>query len=197
MNQKPKCIIVTGRQGSGKTTLAKKLGECLWMPVIHRDEIKEGYVSTFGIKHDELAPDTNGRVTDLFFHLVNQYLAGKISVVIEAAFQHKVWEPRMPPINAEADVWIVLCTAPDEVTSSRPLQRGLENPEREFYHGDHRVVHYKKTGEILKPADYDAPKFDVPTIEVSTDGEYKPSIEEIAAQICSSREKQNPAVPAD
>jgi hypothetical protein len=197
MNQKPKCIIVTGRQGSGKTTFAKKLGERLWMPVIHRDEIKEGYVSTFGIKHDELPPDTNGRVTDFFFHLVNQYLAGKISVVIEAAFQHKVWEPKMPSIYAAANVWIVLCTASDEVTSNRPLQRGLENPDREFYHGDHRVVHYKATGEILKPAAYDPPRFGVPTIAVSTDREYKPSIDEIVAQICSSSEKQNPAVPAD
>jgi predicted kinase len=186
MKQKPKCIIVTGRQGSGKTTLAKKLGESLWMPVIHRDEIKEGYVTTFGIKHDELPPDTNGIVTDFFFHLVNQYLAGHISVVIEAAFQHHVWEPRMPAILDLADAWIVLCFAPDGVISSRPLQRGLEIPDREFYHGDHRVVHFKTTGEILKPANYDPPRFDIPTIEVSTDGEYNPSIDEIVKQIrCS------------
>ena len=42
MSRKPKCIIITGQPGSGKTTLAKKLGERLWMPVISRDEIKEG-----------------------------------------------------------------------------------------------------------------------------------------------------------
>ncbi|MBA4125068.1 MAG: hypothetical protein H0X72_21705 [Acidobacteria bacterium] len=42
MNSKPKCIIVTGRAGAGKTTLSKKLGRQLWMPVISRDEIKEG-----------------------------------------------------------------------------------------------------------------------------------------------------------
>ena len=46
MSRKPKCIIITGQPGSGKTTLAKKLGERLWMPVISRDEIKEGYVNT-------------------------------------------------------------------------------------------------------------------------------------------------------
>ena len=66
------------------------------MPVICRDEIKEGYVNTFGVKHDELPPDTNRLVTDFFFDLVNRYLAGNISVVIEAAFQHNVWEPRIP-----------------------------------------------------------------------------------------------------
>src|SRR5437016_11861612 len=81
MSRKPKCIIITGQSGSGKTTLAKKLGERLWMPVISRDEIKEGYVNTYGVKHDQLPPDTNGLVSELFFGIVNQYLASNISVV--------------------------------------------------------------------------------------------------------------------
>ena len=186
MNRKPKCIIITGRAGSGKTTLAKKLGERLWMPVISRDEIKEGYVNTDGVKHDQLAPDTDGLVTDLFFGIVDQYLAGNISVLIEAAFQHKVWESRMPKILELASPWIVLCSADGTVAARRHLQRGLENPQREFYHSDNRVVHYRKTGEFLPPASYTAPKFNVPTIHVSTVGEYIPCIDQIVKQIQSS-----------
>ena len=183
MNRKPKCIIVTGRAGAGKTTLSKKLGERLWLPVVSRDEIKQGYVNTFGVRHDQLPPDTDRLVTDFFFRLVNQYLAGNISVVIEAAFQHKVWEPRMPKITELSSVWIVLCSVDEVIAARRHLERGLENPKREFYHSDNRVVHYRKTGEFLYPAGYTAPKFDVPTIEVSTAGEYVPSIDEIAKQI--------------
>ena len=156
------------------------------MPVISRDEIKEGYVNTYGVKHDQLPPNTNGLVTDLFFDIVNQYLASNISVVIEAAFQHKVWEPRMSRILEFACPWIVLCTTDDAVAARRHLQRGLESPDREFYHGDKRVGHYRKTGEILAPETYEAPKFDVPTIHVSTDGEYVPGIDEIVKQIQSS-----------
>ena len=155
------------------------------MPVICRDEIKEGFVSTYGVRHDELPPDTNGRVTKHFFHLVNEYLAGDISVVIEAAFQHKVWEPRLPAILELANIWIVLCSADDATTSDRPIQRGLENPEREFYHGDNRVVHFKRTGEILTPANYEGPNFDLPTINVWTENGYSPSIDEIVRMIRS------------
>jgi predicted kinase len=186
MNIKPKCIIIAGRPGSGKTVLAKKLGERLWMPVISRDEIKEGYVNTYGIKHDQLPADTNRLVSDFFFGIVNQYLSGKISVVIEAAFQHDVWEPRLPKILELASPLIVLCSADGTVAARRHLQRGLENPIREFFHGDRRVSHHRETGEMSPPSSYTEPKFNVPTIEVSTEGEYVPCIDEIVRQIQSS-----------
>ena len=155
------------------------------MRVIIRDEIKEGYVTTFGVKHDELPPDTNRLVTDFFFEIVDRYLAGNISVVIEAAFQHRVWEPRLSKILERANVWMVICTAQEAVTSRRPLQRALDKPDREFYHGDHRAAHYRKTGEDLPPADYETPKFDLPTIHVSTEKGYVPTLDEIVKQIRS------------
>ena len=152
------------------------------MPVISRDDIKEGYVNTYGLKHDELPANTNGLVSELFFGIVNDDLAGNISVVIEAAFQHQVWEPRITKIVELAHVWIILCSVDDAVAARRHLQRGLENPDREFYHGDRRVAHYRKTGEILAPETYAPPEFSLPTIQVSTDGAYVPDIDEIVKQ---------------
>ncbi len=185
MNSKPKCIIVTGRAGAGKTTLSKKLGRQLWMPVISRDEIKEGYVNTFGVKHDQLSPDTDGFVSDFFFDTVCQYLANKVSVVIEAAFQHAVWESRMPKILELSHPYIILCSVDVEIAAQRHLQRGLANPRREFYHEDKRVSLYRATGEIGTPKPYVAPNFDVPTLHVSTENDYSPSLDEITHQIQS------------
>lgn len=177
---KPKCIIVTGRAGAGKTTLSKKLGQRLWMPVISRDEIKEGYVNTFGVKHDRLPPETDRLVTDFFFDVVFRFLTGGVSVIIEAAFQHPVWEWRMPRILELGHPFIVVCRLDAETAAQRHLRRGLENPRREFYHEDKRVALYRATGEIGTPQPYEPPNFDVPTLQVSTGNEYSPELEEIA-----------------
>jgi len=153
------------------------------MPVISRDEIKEGYVNTFGVKHDELPADTNAVATNFFFEIVNQYLVNKISVIIEAAFQHNVWEPRIVGISELADPLMIICAVNAETAANRHLQRGLNEPEREFYHGDNRVVVYRKTGVLLAAGEYETPHLGLPTIHVSTDGEYSPSINEIVEKV--------------
>ena len=51
---KPRLIAVTGRPGSGKTTLARALAQRLRLPAVIRDEIKEGYVRTQGCPCAEL-----------------------------------------------------------------------------------------------------------------------------------------------
>ena len=180
MNPKPKCIIVTGRPGAGKSTLAVQLARQLWMPLVSRDEIKEGYVNTFGVKHDQLPPQTNGLVTDFFFEIVAQYLVNQISIVIEAAFQHRVWAARIAQIEQLSRPTFIICEVPGDVAASRHLQRGLNDANREWYHGDKRVEIYRSTGEIAPAGEYQTPDFDWPTLHVDTSDEYAPDIDEIA-----------------
>jgi dephospho-CoA kinase len=183
MNTEPKCIIVTGRPGAGKATICKKLRERLWMPVVSRDEIKEGYVNTFGVKHDELPSDANLKATNIFFDIARQYLSNKISIIIEAAFQHSVWESRIASISELARPFVIVCSVDAEIAANRHLRRGLDDPEREFYHGDNRVVVYRESGIFLPPGEYETPRLAVPTLEVSTMDEYSPSVDEIVATI--------------
>jgi predicted kinase len=182
MTKKPKCIIVTGQPGSGKTTLSKLLGERLWMPVISRDEIKEGYVNTYGVRHDRLPGDTNAIVSNFFLQVVLSYLSNNVSIIIEAAFQNKVWKPMVDRISEVGSPFIIICSLDSEAAGRRHLERGLKEPKREYYHSDKRVSLFRATGVIGPPEPYDPPSFDMPTIHVSTDGAYSPSLEEIVGR---------------
>lgn len=178
---KPRCIIITGRPGSGKTTLAQQLAAKLSLPLISRDVLKEGYVNTYGISHNELPDNTNSIVTEFFFEIVGQYLSGKVSVIIEAAFQHKLWAHYFQKIEMLSIPSMILCELEPKLAAERHLQRGLADSRREFFHGDARVTHFRETGKVLSPEIYVAPELEVPTMKVSTIKDYDPPIEEIIA----------------
>ncbi len=175
----PFCIIVTGRPGSGKTTLAAKLAARLCVPLLSRDVLKEGYVNTHGVKHSELPADTNRKISALFFDLAVQHLSGGVTIVIEAAFQHKIWAANIDALKQVSKPAIILCSVPGELAAERHLQRGLDDARREHYHGDARVSRYRETGVIAPPGNYDPPNLDVPMMQVSTENGYDPPLEEV------------------
>lgn len=79
--------------------------------------------------------------------------------------------------------YLVICSVEGMTAARRHLERGLEDLNREFYHGDKRVSIYRETGALAPPADYMTPAFDVPTLFVSTEEGYVPSVDEIAQWI--------------
>lgn len=180
---RPKCVLLTGRPGSGKTTLADKLSKQLYLPKISRDEFKEGYVNTFGVRHNELPEDTNGVVNDVFFQTILTMLKGNVSLLIEAAFGHAIWDYVVPDIMRHADLTILVCALDAEQSARRHLERGLANPRREFYHGDKRVSIFRETGRFEPGGPYHPPEYDVPTLFVSTVDGYSPSLDEIESFI--------------
>jgi hypothetical protein len=140
---------------------------------------------------------TDGIVSEFFFDVVCQYLTNKVSVIIEAAFQHKVWEPRMPKILELSLPLFIVCSIDEEIAAQRHLQRGLADPNREFYHSDKRVSVHRATGEIGTPGPYVAPNFNVPTVYVSTENDYSPNIDEIAHQVRSQNAQQADELDTD
>jgi predicted kinase len=173
----PHCIIITGRPGSGKSTLARELGRLVHLPVISRDELKEGFVMSAGVRHEELPGETNRVVTDTFFRVTRELLVSGVSVIVEAAFQHKLWDEAVPGWLEISRARIIICDLDPQTCAERHLRRGLEDPARELFHGDPRVKTYRETGQILPPGDWNPPEFPCPTLRVRTEAEYDPSLE--------------------
>jgi predicted kinase len=177
---KPFVIVVTGRPGSGKTTLAHTLAKHICCPALSRDEFKEGYVHTLGGTHASLGPDINLRLSTIFFETVDFVVSKGISVVIEAAFQHKVWAPKLTHVAEAARVSIVVCTIDPKLARSRFIERDLADPARERFHGDN-AVHAAKDNLELLITDYDPPHMDLPSLTVDTTNGYSPALDQIVS----------------
>jgi adenylate kinase family enzyme len=173
----PYLLVVTGRPGSGKTTFAKTLSNDIYMPLISRDQIKEGYVHTLGKKHSELPQEANKIATEIFFDTLKVLLFNNVSVIAEAAFRHRIWASQLEQFKDKARIYLLICKVEDKVALDRFIKRGLNNTFREYFHGDKSV----ETTDI-----YEEPRLDVPTFYIDTSGEYNPSIQELIKTILSN-----------
>lgn len=169
--RQPALIVVTGRPGAGKTTLAHALARAVRCPAISRDEIKEGLVCTAG-DGGEPDADLQRHATDTFFEALALLLGRGVSVVAEAAFQHRVWAPRLQPLREVARVRVVLCEVAPELADERKIARGLNDPSRIQFHPE-------GAGHGGATASYDPPRLDLPTLRVDTSDGYQPDFDTI------------------
>jgi predicted kinase len=182
MTKLPTLVVVSGPAGSGKTTLAHRIAGAIGCPAICRDEIKEGMVHTtpgFVAAHgDELTR----RTLPTFFQVLDVLLRAGVTTVAEAAFQDRVWRPRLEPLRALARVRLVHCEVDAEVAWGRIRRRHDENPTRRA-HADPGADAAR--AQALRHRGFDRVSIDEPAIRVDTTDGYRPGLDEIVAFVNS------------
>lgn len=176
--QKPTLVVVSGPPGAGKTTLAHRLARQIGCPAICRDEIKEGMVHATGGFVAAPSDELTRRTLPTFFQVLQLLLRAGVTTVAEAAFQDRVWRPRLQPLGEIANIRVVHCQVTAETALARIRRRREENPARRA-HADSslrdRAVH------ALGHDGFDRVQLDVAELEVDTSNDYRPGLDEIVA----------------
>ncbi len=168
----PTLVVISGPSGSGKTTLAHELARVIPCPAVCRDEIKEGMVHAHGVGFQADWGDPLTQQTfPVFFEILRVLVSAGVTVVAEAAFQHKLWEPSLEPFTDIAQLRIVQCHVDPAVAKQRIAGRG------------DRLAH--ADGQLMQAIDSDMSalrsfvrvSMDVPSIDVDTTNGYEPSLE--------------------
>lgn len=158
---------MTGPPGAGKSTLARALAPVIRLPTIGRDEIKEGLLHTLGKDHVD-SDRVVQEAFETFFDSVALLLDRAVSVIAEAAFQHRLWAPRLERLQTLAQIRIVVCAIDPSLALSRRVDRAQADPERAAFHPDTMLVNA-----------YDPPRLDLPTLTVETANGYDPGFDAI------------------
>lgn len=169
----PRLIVITGRPASGKTTLAHRLSKETGLPLISRDELKQGFVYTSGLSHNEVDRSTDLMIYDTFFETVELLVSKGISIIIEAAYQHKLWEPKLTDLLNKANIKIIICNITPAAAKTRFNQRLSADPDRKRFHGDAPITSDDEhIGSLID--NYQPVNIDAPTMLVETTGDYIP-----------------------
>jgi predicted kinase len=180
----PTLVIVSGPPGSGKTTLAHQLARTIGCPAVCRDEIKEGMVHTAAGFVPAPGDDLTARTLPVFFGVLELLLAAGVTTVAEAAFQDRIWRPRLTPFLPLARFRIVHCLVDGEVAFQRVLGRGPRAA-----HADPGPM--GASDYIRRHRAFVRVSLDAPSVEVNTTSGYQPGIDQIVAFINGSRPRSD------
>lgn len=178
MGDLPVLVVVSGPAGSGKTTLAHEIARAIGCPAICRDEIKEGMVHNtpefVAARGDELTM----RALPVFFGVLDLLIRAGVTTVAEAAFQDRVWRPRLEPFQSLARIRIVHAVVAADVAFSRILRRTAQNPLRRA-HAD--PTYRDAASQAQAHSAFDRVSIDAPWLEVDTTDGYHPVLSDVVA----------------
>lgn len=84
---KTRLVLVTGPPGAGKTTMARRLGPALRLPVIDRDDLKDTMFEELGWSDREWSRRVGAASWELMFLLTERCLAAGTSLLLDSNFR--------------------------------------------------------------------------------------------------------------
>jgi ADP-ribose pyrophosphatase YjhB (NUDIX family)/predicted kinase len=136
MLPKPCLIFVNGHPASGKTTLARKLGEDLGFPVFHRDEFKENLWDNLGWEDPVLKQKIAQTSYKVLYQITEQFLKSNQSFILESNFSHQFDSPFFQKLLKKSPFRLIQihCSASPNILFQRFKKRASN--DRHSGHGD-------------------------------------------------------------
>ncbi|MEZ4679906.1 MAG: AAA family ATPase [Caldilineaceae bacterium] len=184
----PLLILIGGKPGTGKSTLAQRLArpEQLGLPLLSRDAIKVGLVETYALSEPTLSRvevESDARRStivpnsfSLFHDTIAQWLRAGVSLIAEHSFTQRS-TAAFVPMREIATVVFVECRTSDEEAQRRFLERELRDPRQR---PDRLALMQLRIDQGSDPWTTSTPfVLDVPTLHVDTTDGYTPTVDQI------------------
>jgi len=178
-NTQSNVLIVSGRPGSGKTTLSRKIATTLSCPLISRDDIYGGVaLNQFVADGDYSSDDENHKrkTFELFFSTIQYYGSKGIFVVAESAFQDHMWRNGLGT-TIKFNIKVIHCEVEESLARERVFERGVRR--------NSELNDLPSTRDLivpplkLPPKGFDCVAFGDKRLVVNTVDHYEPSFEKI------------------
>lgn len=161
-------IVITGRPGTGKTTLAHRLSLDLGTPAFCKDEYKEKLFDTLGWSDKEWSQKLGLAAWRMMDHAIVQHLACSSNLIVEGNFLREYDSERIAGFvqKHQARVVQIVLQTEESVRAERYSRRNAEN--RHPGHHARDVLHEHLSEEKYPPLDLPGTLLEIDTTDFST-----------------------------